>query len=119
MYEKAGKPIGIRNKRRSTVHESDDDMEKQTKPSADAEQQSNSAPTAKRRPESTRPGITLPSSSTTPSTTTRSEGVAVPEMNGTSSTPRPEGFEYKVNDRVNIWYGKGKTQRTYEAKVKK
>lgn len=95
MYEKArleGKPIQtVKNKRRSTLHESDEDH----------------TPDSNKRLKDPN-GLSVPSPSSGAETGGEEpkEGVALLRFG-----------EYKVGDRVNVLYGKGKTQRTYEAKV--
>ena len=99
MNEKArldGKPTQhVKNKRRSTLQESDEDHT---------------------------PGVTTDSNKRLKDT----NGMSVPSPSSGVETGGEEPKEsislvrfgeYKVEDRVNVLYGKGKTQRTYEAKV--
>ncbi len=107
VFEKArldGKPLPIKNKRRSTIQESDDDLDKQNKPTT----------------------VDSDPRSFIKSTDCNSLSIGSPLSGGdeskdptiNSSNSLIVSGEYKIGDRVNVAYGKGKTQRTYEAKVR-
>ena len=87
------------------MHESDDDLDKQHKPTTD----SNSRSFIKTE-DSNSLSIASPSSGA-------ETGCDEPKDAVVNCSSLINFGEHKVGDRVNVSYGKGKTQRTYEAKV--